>query len=344
VSVVIPCHNYAHYLRECVNSALDQDGVDIEVIIVDDASTDDTSAICNELARDPRVRVITHQTNRGHIATFNDGLAAATGSYVALVSADDLLVPGALVRAAAVFEARPDVGLVYGYAKAFVGAPPRNRRRHRPWAWTVWSGQEWLTEVCRRGRNPMYSPEAVMRTSILQRTGLYETSLPHTSDLFMWLCAAGSANVAYIDGCDQAFYRLHNNSLSATAFGTRLADITERLRAFDVFFERHGVDHDREQLEPLVRAVISREALRAACDWYDHQGVGDDPAELSAVSVRLWPDIRGTKLWRAYEVRRSRWERVGRRSPFQAVRHRVEQWRMVIGRGLERRRFLHFGV
>jgi glycosyltransferase involved in cell wall biosynthesis len=343
VSVVIPCYNYGRYLRECVDSALDQDGVDVEVIIVDDASTDDTPAICTELARDPRVRVITHETNRGHHATFNDGLAAATGSYVALVSADDLLARAALVRAAAVFEARPDVGLVYGYAKAFSGPPPR-RRRHRPWGWTVWSGQEWLTEVCRRGRNVMCSPEAVMRTSILRQTGLYEKSLPHTSDLFMWLCAAASASVAYIDGCDQAFYRLHGDSMSASGFGTRLADITERWRAFELFFERHGADHDRGQLEPLVRSAISHETLRAACDWYDHRGVAGDPAELSAASARLWPDIRDTKLWRAYEGRRSRWERGRRRSPSQVARHRLGQWRLVVGRGLDLRRFVHFGV
>ena len=76
VGVVIPAYNYARYLRECVDSVLAQRDVDVRVLIVDDCSSDETPALCAELAADPRVTFIRHERNRGHIASVNEGLAA----------------------------------------------------------------------------------------------------------------------------------------------------------------------------------------------------------------------------------------------------------------------------
>ena len=126
VSVVVPCYNYAHYLPACLGSALDQPGVEVEAIVVDDASSDGSREVAEDLsAADPRVKLIRHPRNKGHIATYNDGLEAASGEYLVLLSADDLLAPGSLARAAALLEAHPAVGFVYGRAVEFSGdAPP----------------------------------------------------------------------------------------------------------------------------------------------------------------------------------------------------------------------------
>src|SRR5689334_2494944 len=68
VSVVIPCYNYGRYLPDAVASALDQTGVDVDVLVVDDASTDGSAEVALELAReDERVDVLLHEENRGHI-------------------------------------------------------------------------------------------------------------------------------------------------------------------------------------------------------------------------------------------------------------------------------------
>src|SRR5689334_12258407 len=105
VTVVIPCYNYGHYVGTAVRSVLDQPGVDVDVILTDDASTDGSAEVVRELAAaDPRVRAILHRRNFGHIATYNEGLEQATGDYVVLLSADDALTPGSLARAAALLE------------------------------------------------------------------------------------------------------------------------------------------------------------------------------------------------------------------------------------------------
>lgn len=79
VSIIIPSYNYARFLRGCVESVLMQE--DVEVII-DDCSSDETDAVGQELAADPRVTYRRHQVNRGHIATYNEGLEWASADYL----------------------------------------------------------------------------------------------------------------------------------------------------------------------------------------------------------------------------------------------------------------------
>ena len=127
VSVVVPCYNYGHFLEECVASVLDdQDGVDVRVLIIDDASPDDSADVAKKIAaRDPRVEVVVHTTNAGNIATFNEGLIEWTdGDYCLLLSADDRVTPGALRRASELLDANPSVGFAYGHALWCIeGAP-----------------------------------------------------------------------------------------------------------------------------------------------------------------------------------------------------------------------------
>src|SRR5919109_5208527 len=101
VDVIIPCYNYARYLRQCVESVLTQSAVQVRALIIDDASTDDSAAVGSALAaEDARVEFRRHAVNHGHLTTYNEGLEWSAGDYTLLISADDLLVPGALNRAA----------------------------------------------------------------------------------------------------------------------------------------------------------------------------------------------------------------------------------------------------
>src|SRR5438874_544607 len=129
VDVIVPCYNYGRYLPGCVRSVLGQEGVNVRVLIIDDASPDGSGEAAEELARrDGRVEVRRHAVNQGHIATYNEGLDWAGGDYLLLLSADDLLAPGALGRAARALDAHPEVGLTYGRQVAFTSeAPPAAR-------------------------------------------------------------------------------------------------------------------------------------------------------------------------------------------------------------------------
>ena len=93
ISVIVPVYNVAAYLPECLDSILSQDYDKLEVILIDDGSTDDSGTICDDYAaRDGRIRVI-HQKNGGAAAAKNAGLRAATGEYLSFVDSDDFLEP-----------------------------------------------------------------------------------------------------------------------------------------------------------------------------------------------------------------------------------------------------------
>ena len=94
ISVIIPCYRAAATLRRTVDSALTGAPSDLEVLLVDDGSPDDTGALCDELAAaDPRVRAL-HRENGGAGAARNTGLDAAHGDWVLFLDADDALLPG----------------------------------------------------------------------------------------------------------------------------------------------------------------------------------------------------------------------------------------------------------
>lgn len=94
ISVIVPVYNVAAYLPECLESIFRQDYEKLEVLLIDDGSTDDSGLICDQYAsRDSRIHVI-HQKNGGAAAAKNTGLRVATGEYLVFLDSDDYLEPG----------------------------------------------------------------------------------------------------------------------------------------------------------------------------------------------------------------------------------------------------------
>ena len=112
VSVVIPAYNAADYLGETLESVLAQDCGELEVLVVDDGSTDGTADVVDALD-DPRLRCIRLDPSGGPSRPRNRGVEAARAPWVALFDSDDLMLPGKLRRAVELFEQRPQLGLVF---------------------------------------------------------------------------------------------------------------------------------------------------------------------------------------------------------------------------------------
>ena len=238
VDVVVPCYNYGRFLTDCVGSVLGQSIGDVRVLVIDDASSDDSVEVANRMAAlDRRVEVIAHARNQGHIKTYNEGIEWASGDYFLLLSADDLLVPGALERAAAVMDRNPAIGLTYGEsAMWFRDRPPPLVEPMSRWGW---SEQDLLTDLCRTASNFIPTPTAIARTSVQKAVGGYRAALHHSGDLEMWLRFAAHAGVARIDAV-QAIYRKHSTAMSNSYVAEMLLDYQQRKAAFDSFFESCG--------------------------------------------------------------------------------------------------------
>jgi glycosyltransferase involved in cell wall biosynthesis len=114
ISFLIPCYNYGQYLPDCLNTIFAQEGsFDYEVVIIDDASTDDTPDLLKTIT-DPRVRVLYNEKNLGHARTMERLLREARGALVARIDPDDRYRPEFLRLTVPIFDQYPDVGLVYG--------------------------------------------------------------------------------------------------------------------------------------------------------------------------------------------------------------------------------------
>jgi len=308
VRVVLPNYNYARFLPICVRTALEQEGVDVQVLIIDDASNDDSQRVATELANnDNRIELRCHPANRGHLKTFNEGLDWAIGApYAVLISPDDALTPGSLQRACEVFEANPSVGFVYGDAKIFGGEGPLPDINSGPAQSRVWRGLDWFATRCHHGSNCICSPEVVMRSSVLSQAGGFREDLPHSGDFELWMRLALYGDVGYIEGPHQACYRDHDLGMHRRDFNTALADFTEVRKAFDVLFENHGGRIPNfEGLNNVAKRKLSGRALMAACKELDR----DPPntaaaAALQEFAVATCGDVRELPEWRVLIARK----------------------------------------
>ncbi len=340
VSVVIPCYKYGHFLEESVASVLDdQPGVDVRVLIIDDASPDDSAEVARKIAaREPRVEVVVHTANKGNIATFNEGLIDwADGDYCILLSADDRLTPGALRRARDLLDAHPGVGFVYGHALWTMHGEPLPAARTKVRGWSVWPGQWWIEQRFRQAENPIISPEIVVRTSLQKSVGGYDAQLPKAADMEMYMRLAAHADVGFVRGVDQAFYRVHGQNMSKAV--SALMDLRQRRSVFEAVLDRYRDKlTDNARLSAIVHRQLAREALWAAGRVYDRGrlrraeagrrllGVGadeeGDTGELMAFAVDCWPGIRRMPLYRTL----SAGTRVGPRSTGYMLSQKGQWW------------------
>jgi glycosyltransferase involved in cell wall biosynthesis len=304
VDVIVPCYNYGDMLDACVRSVLSQEEVDVRVLIMDDASTDSTEQVGRHLAAtDPRVEYRRHLLNRGHIATYNEGLAEVTAEYCVLpLSADDLLTPGSLRRATHVMAAHPTVGLTYGRDITFRGAPPHGAaRRARDCSHQIMSYGDFLERSCRLGETGIQAATAVVRTSLHRKVGGYLPELPHSADTEIWLRMAAHAAVCELDA-DQAFRRLHDKNMSLGYSPVRRLE--EQKKAFDVHFEAYRRERPEiAALEPVLDRTIAEAAVWSGGRAFD-AGDGGACDEFLSFASRICPDVESSLAWRRLRVKR----------------------------------------
>ena len=108
VSILVAVYNTEHFLRDCLDSLLNQSHRDIQIICIDDASTDGSLAILNEYAAlDNRIIVLRNEVNLGQSKARNHGLKYATGDYICMVDSDDMLDPNAIAQLVNTFTQHP---------------------------------------------------------------------------------------------------------------------------------------------------------------------------------------------------------------------------------------------
>jgi len=305
VDVIVPCYNYGRYLRSCVESVLQQDGVDVRILVIDDASRDNSAEVGRELAaQDSRVEFRHHAENRGHIATYNEGLAWASGEFYLLLSADDALTLGALGRAARLMTDHPEIGFVYGKEILWRSddTPPFSTAQPASAVTLILSGPTFLEWMCATVDNPVATPTAVVRTALQHQIGGYREDLPHTGDFEMWLRLAAHASIGVIEA-EQAFWRQHGTNMRLDYRGDKT--LRQHKAAFDAVFGAFAERiEEHERLQRLSDRALAKLAYWQASACFD-RGNQEGCQHMLDLAVEFDPTVvRWAQWWRLRLKRR----------------------------------------
>lgn len=205
VSVVIPCFNHAHFLADALRSVMTQTHKHVEIIVVDDASTDATLEVARTF---PEVHYIRHPRNRGLVHTRNTGLANATGRFVVFLDADDFLYPPAVEAGLGCLDNNPQAGFAFG-SHSIVSADG-TWLRDQP---VVIDSDDVYAELL--VKNVVGMPAAAMfRKSAVEEAGAFDPRLKACEDYDLMLRVARLYPVAHHRQI-VAGYRKHDANMSA---------------------------------------------------------------------------------------------------------------------------------
>jgi glycosyltransferase involved in cell wall biosynthesis len=199
VSCIVPVYNGERYLAEALESILGQTYRPVEVIVVDDGSTDGTAAVL--AAYGQRITCL-HQTNAGHAAARNRGLAVARGEFLAFLDADDLWHPEKLALQMARFQARPELDASITQVQNF-------------WMPELDAEAAYFRDQRRGGPLPGYSPVTLLASrGLFSRIGPFNAALRHGADTDWFLRATEQGAVVELLPRVLVYRRLHASNFS----------------------------------------------------------------------------------------------------------------------------------
>lgn len=326
-SILVPCFNGASYLRDCLESILAQSCTDFELLVVDDASTDQTATIAEEYARkDKRVRVINNRTNLGLVNNWNRSVRFARGQWIKFVFQDDIIAPTCLHQLLAMGEAT-GCPLVFGrrnfiFEKGVTAATAEEYRRgavliEERFPASGLTDPKTFSELALEHptENFIGEPVAVLfRKDIVTKIGLFNPHLIVFCDMEYWMRIGVNAGVAHVAE-NLASFRVHSRSTTAESV---------RNREFRMYTLDHVIVSHEFAFHPAykpLRAAAGKLGIdlqrryKEKVVWANgvatQQGIGEPEPNRSSLREfrevqRAYPKITQTlsRHRRAYYVRR----------------------------------------
>jgi len=226
VSIIIPCYNYGKFVIEAIESAVSQTFQSIEIIVINDGSTDkDTIDVLNNLNY-PKVRVV-HQENQGLAQTRNNGALLSKGKYICFLDADDMMMPTYIEKALIILEADGNLGCAYSWLQCFGDNE------------SIWRTQDFDSFVIRNSN--IASSHSVIRKSAwdkvfeLNNCGFLTKYNGYFEDWVFWIDMIRTGLGGRVIKECLIRYRIHKNSLSAThkpGFSKKLSELKTDRRDF----------------------------------------------------------------------------------------------------------------
>lgn len=209
VSVVITCYNYARYLAECLESVLAQTFNDLEIVVLNDGSTDNTDEVISPFLYDSRIRYI-KQKNSGQACAKNTGIRVAQGSFIAFLDADDYWEPTKLEKQMPLFN-DSKVGVIYSTSKYI-----DEEGKELPWKNTMKYLQPqrgWVTRYLLFDNFVVFS-SSVVKKEVFQNIGFFDETLGMAIDWDLWLRTSVCYKFEYVSEPLLAYRVGHSGQMS----------------------------------------------------------------------------------------------------------------------------------
>ncbi|MCY7397965.1 MAG: glycosyltransferase [Sphingomonas bacterium] len=286
VSVIIPVFNRAGMITEAIDSIRTQSLSDLEIIVVDDGSSDGSVAVV-EAIDEPRIRLLRHERNRGIPSARNTGLAAARGEFIAWLDSDDLARPRRLERQVAFLDAHPDIAMV-GACSATIGAGIKRKFQSAP-------GRHEIIRPTLLFRAAFKQPSVTGRAAIL-KSYPYNPDFPVCEDLDMCLRVSAEHRVANLP--EVLMERRDHPGQTVKQQAARVRAYKKPL--FAAALDRLGIAADDDELDRhiLLGRLRQRAVDREFIDWTqgwltrivaaNHRHRVYDDAGLAFVCALFW--------------------------------------------------------
>jgi radical SAM superfamily enzyme YgiQ (UPF0313 family)/predicted O-methyltransferase YrrM/GT2 family glycosyltransferase len=282
ISVVTPTHNRAGYVAEAVNTALSQEFHDLEVVVVDDGSTDDTAEVLAQIT-DPRFRYIQKpKTNAPD--TRNQCIAAARGEFLLWLDSDDLLLPGWLARLGSILEAGAKAEVYYGNLEVV----DARRRRLNIIRYEDFANKNALLLARLVQGNPLPLPGSLIRKTLLEEVGGFDVEFTRAHDYELWTRLALQARFRHVPFL-AVQWRWHDSNMSS---GSVNRDLSFDARVVQGLLTRHPLKDlflDLPWEEDWSRAQA--QAAHQLADIFSRYGDSDRAREWLAESQELGPGV-----------------------------------------------------
>ncbi|MET4848186.1 glycosyltransferase involved in cell wall biosynthesis [Bradyrhizobium japonicum] len=294
VTIAIPTYNRAALLKGCIASALAQTYPHFEILVSNNASPDDTARTLVEFS-DPRLRVITQETNIGLLPNWNACVANARGDYIILVSDDDRIMPSLLERCVALIEQQPQLPIIITLSNLHAASLGQTRppRVSRTLDTGVWDGAAILNAFL-TDQITVNVCGVMMRTAVLRERGGIPLDLPHTADVAAWapLLLLGKAGLVN-EAC--ATYTYHDDSETARLGVEQLLRDGHKVADLIAHTAESCVQDAqlRKTIQLQARRCFARRGLIILTDF--RKG-GASIAEMSSVAWRFRRDLHGVSL------------------------------------------------
>jgi glycosyltransferase involved in cell wall biosynthesis len=289
VTISVPTFNRARYLSECLESVRAQTYANLEIVVGDNSSVDETpTVIAAAQARDPRIRSVRHTSNLGMVGNWNALLSHARGEYFVLLSDDDLLAPTAIADLVAACE---ETGAVFAYSPFFVidadGTIVDESSSSGP---EVEPGQVFIREHL-AGRRDVCPAATLYRLGVGADRLQYDDFIGGVCDLWHRILLATSGHVACVNR-PLVFYRVHSlaETRQVRMFAESLLRFLERVRAPGSpvsDYTAEAVVCVRRAITMMALSAAARGRLGDAQALVDVMSVDAAPARLLSLRVRL---------------------------------------------------------